>query len=76
VSDERYQDLLGLSDPPAAAGWSFTIARRYAGRAQAAAFQAMLDRLQALDLIAWERFSSEIEVTVASDASQALVHGP
>jgi hypothetical protein len=36
----------------------------------------MLDRLQALDLIAWERFPSEIEVTVASDASQALVHGP
>ena len=45
-------------------------------RAQAAAFQAMLDRLQALNLIAWERFPSEIEVTVASDASQALVHGP
>jgi hypothetical protein len=76
VSDERYQDLLGISDPPAAAGWSFTIARRYAGRAQAAAFQAMLDRLQALNLIAWERFPAEIEVTVASDASQALVHGP
>ena len=76
VSDLRYQQLLGVSDPPAAGGWSFTIARHYAGRAQAAALQAMLDRLQALDLIAWERFSSEIEVTVASDASQALVHGP
>ena len=36
----------------------------------------MLDRLQALDLIAWERFPSEIEVTVSTDASQALVHGP
>ena len=76
VSDERYQQLLGVGDPPAAAGWSFTIARHYATRAQAAAFQAMLDRLQALDLIAWERFPSEIEITVASDASQALVHGP
>ena len=76
VSDERYQQQLGVSDPPAAAGWSFTLARRYASRAQAAAFQAMLDRLQALDLIAWERFPSEIEVTVASGASQALVHGP
>ncbi|HJS97112.1 MAG TPA: lytic transglycosylase domain-containing protein [Solirubrobacteraceae bacterium] len=76
VSDERYQGLLGVSDPPAAAGWSFTIARSYVGRAQAAAFQAMLDRLQALNLIAWERFPSEIEVTVAADASQALVHGP
>ena len=76
VSDERYQQLLGVSDPPAAAGWSFTIARHYANRAQAAALQAMLDRLQALNLIAWERFPSEIEVTVASDASHALVHGP
>jgi hypothetical protein len=76
VSDLRYEQLLGASDPAAAAGWTFTIARRYADRAQAAAFQAMLDRLQALDLIAWERFPNEIEVTVASDASQALVHGP
>ncbi|HSC02510.1 MAG TPA: lytic transglycosylase domain-containing protein [Solirubrobacteraceae bacterium] len=76
VSDQRYQGLLGVSDPPAAAGWSFTIARRYASRAQADAFQAMLDRLQALNLIAWERFPSEIEITVAADASQALVHGP
>jgi len=76
VHDRRYQNLLGVSDPPAAAGWSFTIARRYVSRAQADAFQAMLDRLQALNLVAWERFPSEIEVTVASDASQALVHGP
>jgi hypothetical protein len=75
VSDLQYQQLLGISDPPAAAGWSFTVARRYTGRAQADAFQAMLDRLQALDLIAWQRFPSEIEVTVAADASQALVHG-
>ena len=29
-----------------------------------------------LNLTAWERFPSEIEVTVASDASHALVHGP
>jgi hypothetical protein len=76
VSDERYQQLLGVSDPPAAAGWSFTIARTYASQAQAAAFQAMLDRLQALNLIAWQRFPSEIEITVAADAAQAIVHGP
>jgi hypothetical protein len=76
VSDAHYQGQLGVSDPPAAAGWSFTIARDYVSRAQADAFQAMLDRLQALNLIAWERFPSQIEVTVASDASQALVHGP
>jgi Transglycosylase SLT domain len=76
VTDQQYQQALGIADPPAAAGWSFTIARRYVSRAQADAFQAMLDRLQALDVIAWERFPSEIEVTVAADASQALVHGP
>jgi hypothetical protein len=75
VSDERYQQLLGGSDLPAAAGWSFTIARSYVNGAQAGAFQAMLDRLQSLDLIAWVRFPSVIEVTVASDASQVLVHG-
>jgi hypothetical protein len=76
VTDERYQQRLGINDPPAAAGWSFTIARRYVKRAQAVAFQAMLDRLQALNVIAWQRFPSEIEVTVAPDASQVLVHGP
>jgi Transglycosylase SLT domain len=76
VSDARYQELLGVSDPPAAAGWSFTIARTYASEAQAEAFQAMLDRLQSLDLVAWQRFPSAIEVTVAPDAAQALVHGP
>jgi hypothetical protein len=76
VSDERYQRLLGVDDPPAAAGWSFTITRRYVSRAQAAAFQSMLDRLQSLDLIAWVRFPSEIEVTVASDASRVIGYGP
>jgi hypothetical protein len=76
VSDVRYQQALGISDPPAAAGWSFTIDRHYVNRAQADAFQAMLDRLQALNVIAWVRFPSEIEVTVASDASQVLVQGP
>jgi len=76
VSDARYQQLLGVSDPPAAAGWSFTIARRYVNHGQAAAFQAMLDRLQALDVIAWERFPAEIEVTVAADAPQVLAQGP
>ena len=69
VTDERYQRALGISDPPAAAGWSFTIARRYVdARRRPRAFQAMLDRLQALNLIAWERYPDEIEVTVASDA--------
>ncbi len=76
VLDRRYQRLLGIDDPTAAAGWSFTIARDYTSPAQAEAFQAMLDRLQALDLIAWEPYPSEIEVTVAADAPRVLADGP
>jgi Transglycosylase SLT domain len=76
VTDQRYQQLLGADDRAATSGYSFTIARRYVNRSQAAAFQAMLDRLQALNLIAWERFSGVIEVTVAADASHAIVDGP
>ena len=52
----------------AATGYQFTLARRYASRAQAAALQAMLDRLQALNLIGWARRGETIAVTVASDA--------
>ncbi len=76
VLDRSYQRLLGIDDPAAAAGWTFTIARRYAAEGQALAFQAMLDRLQALNLIAWQRYPSVIEVTVASDAGRAIVDGP
>ena len=75
VADQRYQQLIGSNDPPVAAGWTFTIARRYRSAAQAEAFQAMLDRLQALNLIAWQRYPDEIEVTVASDAGRAIAGG-
>jgi hypothetical protein len=75
VTDMRYQQLLGTSDPPAASGWTFTIARRYAGHAQADALQAMLDRLQALNLIAWAKYPGDIEVTVASDAARVIARG-
>jgi hypothetical protein len=76
VIDGRYQQKLGESDPSPTTGYTFTIARRYVRRSQAVAFQAMLDRLQALNLIAWERFSGVIEITVASDAAHAIVDGP
>ncbi|MGZ4184608.1 MAG: hypothetical protein ACXVUE_00750 [Solirubrobacteraceae bacterium] len=76
VIDGRYQQKLGESDPAPITGYTFTIARRYVRRSQAVAFQAMLDRLQALNLIAWERFSGVIEITVASDAAHAIVDGP
>jgi hypothetical protein len=75
VADRRYQQLLCENDPPAANGWSFTIARRYVSRTQASALEAMLDRLEALNLIAWQRYSSEIEVTVASDADRVIAGG-
>lgn len=76
VLDQQYQQRLGINDPVAAAGWTFTIARRYSSDAQALAFQAVLDRLQALNLIAWQRYPSLIEVTVASDAGRVIAGGP
>jgi hypothetical protein len=75
VLDTRYQGLLGTSDSPAGTGYTFTITRRYGSPAQATALQAMLDRLQALNVIAWVRRPDTIEVTVAGDASQVIGHG-
>jgi hypothetical protein len=75
VTDGRAQRALGYSDPPAAAGWSFTIERKYSSGHQAMAFQSVLDLLQSLDLISWERYPQEIVVTVASDAQSVLVRG-
>ena len=42
--------------------------RRYASRRQALAFQFTLDRLQALNLIAWVREPAAIHITASSDA--------
>jgi hypothetical protein len=76
VTDKRYAALLGGAPVLSSAGWTFQIARSYASRAQAEAFQAMLDRLQALNVIAWARTPDTIDVTVASDASKVIVNGP
>jgi hypothetical protein len=76
VTDAKYQALQGVDDQPALTGYTFQIARRYGSRAQAVAFQAMLDRLQALNLIAWIRGTATIEVTVAADADQVITAGP
>jgi hypothetical protein len=76
VTDGRYQRSQGIDDPDAGTGYTFSIERRYSSRRQAAAFQATLDRLQALNLIAWTRSPTTIEVTVASDASQVIQGGP
>lgn len=58
-------------------GYSFDVARSYASQAQAEAFQAMLDRLQALNVIAWERRPDAIHITVSKRAQvlTPLVHG-
>jgi hypothetical protein len=75
VTDAQYRQR----DPGALGsdtGWSFQILRSYRSHAQAVAFQAMLDRLQALNLIAWSRRARTIDITVAPDASTAIVNGP
>ncbi|MCW3065785.1 MAG: Lytic transglycosylase catalytic [Solirubrobacterales bacterium] len=55
-----------------ASGWTFDVARRYGSPAQAQAFQFVLDRLTAENLIAWVRGPTAIHVTVSS-AAAALV---
>ncbi|HEY5189024.1 MAG TPA: hypothetical protein VII87_08330, partial [Solirubrobacteraceae bacterium] len=82
VQDHAYQRQPGASDPEGYGGYSLSttgyavdIGRSYASRAQAQAFQAMLDRLQALNLIAWVREAGVIHITVASDASRVIAGG-
>jgi hypothetical protein len=77
VRDQRYQDLLVEGNIEATSqyslhttGYSFDVLRRYRGRAQAVAFQFLLDRLQALNLIAWVREPAAIHITAASDAAR------
>jgi hypothetical protein len=78
VIDRDYQHVLGAGRGYSlpTTGYQFEIERRYASQAQALAFQAMLDRLQALNLIAWVREPTTIDVTVAADAGRAIVNGP
>lgn len=76
VRDKRYQHVLAARNIEATrnfslhtTGWAFDISRTYRSHAQALAFQFMLDRLTALNMIAWVREPSAIHVTVASPAS-------
>jgi hypothetical protein len=75
VRDQRYQRLLAARNAEATSeyslhttGYAFDVLRRYASRRQATMFQFLLDRLQALNLIAWVREPAAIHVTAASDA--------
>ncbi|MFL5912456.1 MAG: DUF5715 family protein [Gaiellaceae bacterium] len=75
VRDQRYQRALVKTNIEAThkyslhtTGYAFDIDRSYASRSQALAFQFMLDRLTALNLIAWAREPNAIHVTVSSAA--------
>jgi hypothetical protein len=79
VRDEAYQALLAKGNPEATGGYSlhttgfaFDVLRRYSGDRQAVAFQFALDRLEALNLIAWVREPAAIHVTAAGDARVLL----
>jgi hypothetical protein len=75
VRDQPYQRALLRTNIEAThayslhtTGFAFDILRRYRSRRQALAFQFMLDRLTALNLIAWAREPHAIHVTVSSAA--------
>ncbi len=53
-------------------GFAFDVRRDYATDAQAQAFQYMLDRLQALNLIAWARMGNAIHIVASSEARDLL----
>jgi uncharacterized protein YcbK (DUF882 family) len=79
LRDNRYQRVLMRVNVNAArtysihtTGYAFDIARSYASRAQAAAFQFVLERLQSVNAIAWIREAGAIHVAVASDAQRKL----
>ncbi len=79
IRDERYQRLLVRDNGEATrnfslhtTGFTFDVLRRYESKAQAQAFQFLLDRLTALNLIAWVREPAAIHITVAGDAAQLL----
>ena len=55
-----------------ATGYAFDISRDYANGRQAEAFQFMLDRLQALNLIAWTRDTDTIHITASSEGRRLL----
>ena len=76
VRDRRYDNRLeggpdGGGSQPArmhATGFAVDLARRYGSHAQAEAVQFMLDRLSAMDLIAWVRLPRNLHITASRDA--------
>ena len=79
VRDLEYQRLLARRNAFATRGYSlhttgyaFDVRRHYASRAQAVAFEYMLDRLQSLNLIAWIREPGAIHITASSEAGELI----
>jgi hypothetical protein len=79
VRDRAYQRLLAGSNGEATRGYSlhttgyaFDILRSYRSRDQALGFQFWLDRLQAMNMIAWVREPSAIHVTVGAEARRLI----
>lgn len=75
VRDRDYQKLLVADNIEATrkyslhtTGYTFDALRRYRSKRQSLAFQFVLDRLTALNLIAWVREPAAIHITVSSDA--------
>ena len=65
ISGARRPLVLARAD-----GFRFDIRRDYASGRQAEAFQYMLDRLQALNLIAWVRDDDVIHITASSEVAE------
>jgi hypothetical protein len=79
VRDKRYQRVLMHVNANAArtysihtTGYAFDIARTYRSASQADAFEFVLERLQALNAIAYIRESGAIHVAVAADFGRKL----
>ncbi len=79
IRDRPYQKLLTASNIEATrryslhtTGYTFDIARKYVSGAQSQAFQFALDRLTALNIIAWVREPGAIHVTVSGDVPELL----
>ena len=53
-------------------GFAFDVRRDYATDAQAQAFQYMLDRLQALNVIAWARLGGRIHAVASSEGRKLI----
>jgi soluble lytic murein transglycosylase-like protein/uncharacterized protein YcbK (DUF882 family) len=80
VRDDVYQRTLMRVNPNAArsysihtTGYAFDIARSYSSPRQAAAFEFVLERLEALGAIAYIREAAAIHIAVASKVSPELL---